>query len=97
MSSGNGTSRWRLFALLILPFLHLCACAVAAHGPVVDLQPIIVIDTPLSFLVLALAGWASPHLLIWFGILGTLWWYLVALFVELEARKLILFFRARRR
>jgi hypothetical protein len=42
-------------------------------------------------------GWDSPHPLIWFGILGTLWWYLLALFVELELKKLIAFFKKRRR
>ncbi len=98
MVSKPRPSCWRLFALFILPFLHLCACLIIAFvDPNVGLEPIIVIDTPFSFLVMALGGLDSPHLLIWFGILGTLWWYLVARFVELEARKLILFLKARRR
>jgi hypothetical protein len=94
VTSENRGSRWRLFAILILPLLHLCVCMVVAHvGPNVNLEPIIIIDAPFSLFVLLLMGWDSPHPLIWFGVLGTLWWYLLARFVELETGRLMRYLR----
>ena len=97
VNNGVRTNRGWVFLAFVLPLLHLCLCvAIAFASPSVGLEPIIRIDLPFSLLLLAVVGWGSPHLLIWFGILGTLWWYLLIRFVQIEWSRLIGFMRKRR-
>jgi hypothetical protein len=86
--------RWQMIGLFIFPFLHICVCVATAFSrPVVDLEPLTMIDAPFSFFIIALMGWNTHHPLIWFGILGSVWWYLLAVFFDLEIRKAGAFFR----
>jgi hypothetical protein len=62
----------------LLPFLHLCAClTVALAGIESGWQYMTMIDAPASVLVIALI-YNFNHPLILFGIVGTLWWYLLS-------------------
>ena len=64
------------YAAVIAALLHMCLCIAAAmfeqSGRLE--QIVTLVDLPFS-IVLIIVGWNSPHLLIWFGVLGTLWWY----------------------
>jgi hypothetical protein len=60
----------------VLPFIHLCACLIVAFARIeTGWEQLIKFDFPFS-IVLAGLTFRLDHPLIWFGILGTLWWYL---------------------
>jgi hypothetical protein len=62
----------------LLPFLHLCACLfIALAGIEAGWQYMTMIDAPASVLVIALI-YNFNHPLILFGIVGTLWWYVLS-------------------
>ena len=73
--------RWYISAV-ILALMHLIAWIANApsNSRIGNLQPLILLDFPLSVVLLGL-GWNSQHLFLWFGILGTIWWFLLALLV----------------
>ncbi|MGB9236862.1 MAG: hypothetical protein WCC04_20830 [Terriglobales bacterium] len=76
------TSRTRSLLVHLLPFLHLCACLIIALGSLESgWQYLTMIDAPASILVIALI-YNFNHPLILFGIVGTLWWYLLSRGVE---------------
>lgn len=63
----------------MLPFIHLCSCFVMALAHI-DFGYLFWIDAPVSVFILAL-GYDHDRLLVWlllFGIIGTLWWYIVS-------------------
>src|ERR1035438_1842809 len=76
------------YAAVIAALLHMCLCIAAAmfeqSGRLE--QIVTLVDLPFS-IVLIIVGWNSPHLLIWFGVLGTLWWYLLVIFAGIVLRK----------
>ena len=60
-----------------LPFLHVCAClATAAIGS--DWKYIGLVDYPASIVAVGLAWHYNASPLLFFGIIGTLWWYLLS-------------------
>lgn len=76
-------SRTRLFLVHLLPLIHLCVClAIAITNADLGWQYMIVIDTPASVLVIALL-YRFDHPLILFGLIGTLWWYLLSRALEM--------------
>ena len=68
----------RSIFLHVLPVLHLCAClTIALAGIGAGWQYMTKIDAPASVLVIALI-YNFDHPLVLFGIIGTLWWYLLS-------------------
>lgn len=64
--------------LLLLPLLHLGACAVIALVKLESgIHYLIYVDFPFSIVLVAL-GWRKDNFLFWFATLGTLWWYLLS-------------------
>jgi hypothetical protein len=64
--------------LLLLPLLHLGACAVIALAKIESgVHYMIYVDFPFSIVLVAL-GWRNDNFLFWFATLGTLWWYLLS-------------------
>jgi hypothetical protein len=64
--------------VLPLPLLHLTACATIALANINSgVHYLIYVDFPLSLLVVML-GWRNDIFLLWFAVLGTLWWYLLS-------------------
>jgi hypothetical protein len=94
------TNRGWQYAAFIAALLHLCLwIAVAFFFPRMEnIGPFFFVDYPLSF-ALVVIGWNSHHLLIWFGILGPLWWYLLVRFAGILLRKALMlkFLPTRRR
>ncbi len=75
-------SRTRFLLVHLLPFVHLCACIVLGVLNVESGAEIIGhADFPFTILIAPLVFW-SRHPLVWFAILGTLWWYLLSRGVE---------------
>lgn len=63
----------------ILPVVHLMGCiAIAILG--LAWMPVIFSDFPASVLLMGFA-WRFGYPLFWFGMFGTLWWYLVSIFL----------------
>jgi hypothetical protein len=88
---------WR-FAALVVALIHLCGCIAIALSDSVEGHKLLVrVDFPFTLILLAVFGWRTPHLLLWFGIFGTAWWYFVVRFVELEWNKSVSFARKRPR
>jgi hypothetical protein len=88
---------WR-FAAVVVPLIHLCACiAIALSDSVVGDELLVWVDFPFSAILFLVVGWSSHHLLLWFGIFGTLWWYIVVRFVEIEWNRFASFARKRNR
>jgi len=73
------TSSWKQHTLVyVLPFLHLCACAILIGTQVEEAgQYLLLIDFPASVLILLISSYTG-HLFAVFVIFGTLWWYLVS-------------------
>jgi hypothetical protein len=69
----------RSYLVYLLPFLHLGGCLAIwlSH----NLEYMIVIDFPISILFVVLM-YKGVNPVISFGILGTLWWYLLSLAVR---------------
>src|SRR6266581_2760568 len=90
-------SRVRLLLVHLLPVLHLCAClTVALAGLESGWQYMTMIDAPASVLVIALI-YNFDHPLILFGLVGTLWWYLLSRAAEMISARLFVAVRNRRR
>jgi len=86
----------RLFLLHLLPFLHLCACfAIALARLDSGWQYLTMIDAPASVLVIALI-YNFNHPLILFGIVGTVWWYLLSRAAEMIGSRVFATIRNRR-
>jgi hypothetical protein len=70
--------------LLVLPVLHLALCIVvqftSSEGGWAWF-PIYLVDLPFSY-VLLFVGRFVPSGFVVFGILGTLWWYFISVFVR---------------
>ena len=62
--------------LYVLPLLHICCCIATrmVDGP---WMPVILSELPVGALLLG-ADWRFDYPLFWFGVLGTLWWYLIS-------------------
>ena len=71
----------RSYLVYLLPFLHLVACFAMWLDNVRNLEPMILIDCPSSIPVVGLV-YAGFNPWIWFGVLGTLWWYLLSLAIR---------------
>ncbi len=83
--------RWYYFP----PLAHVCTCALVAGLPnQVGVEPLVWIDFPASILILA-ATWSSDYPVLVFGILGSLWWYLVSRSVDIWRLRLIGHMRAK--
>jgi hypothetical protein len=72
---GRKNEGWQI-AAVIAALLHvfLWVSVALSYPRMENVEPLVPVDFPLSFVLVAL-GWNSPHRLIWFGVLGTLWWY----------------------
>lgn len=63
-----------LLALLILPLMHFSACLIIAFkGIQRGWERLVIIDFPFSILMVGLS-FRSDRPLLWFGLLGSLWW-----------------------
>jgi hypothetical protein len=66
------------FLVYLLPVGHLCACFVIELAKIErGWEQLIWIDFPVSFVAVAMS-WRNDQPLLWFGIVGTMWWYLVS-------------------
>jgi hypothetical protein len=66
------------FGVHVLPLVHLCSCLVIAAAHLDSAWGYMLwIDAPASAFILALA-YNHDRPLILFGIIGTLWWYLLS-------------------
>ena len=61
--------------LYVLPLFHICCCLATwvVDGP---WMPVILSELPVGALLLG-GTWQFDYPLFWFGVLGTLWWYLL--------------------
>ena len=76
-------SRARFVLVHLLPFLHLCACGVIGWMKLESgVEYIAHADMPFTILIAPLVFWSRVPL-VWFAILGTLWWYLLSRGAEL--------------
>jgi hypothetical protein len=69
--------RWWLASpfVYVLPTIHLCVCITIALANIESgWEHMIKVDFPFSILLTALT-WRLEHPIVWFGILGTFWWY----------------------
>ena len=66
----------RLYLLYLLPLTHLTACLAIAILQA-TWWPMIYADFPVSPLLFALS-WRFGYPLLWFGLLGTVWWLILA-------------------
>jgi hypothetical protein len=86
---------WRPLSIA-LPLFHLCAwTAIALSDSARGTELLVCVDFPLSAILFLVFGWSSHYLLLWFGMFGTLWWYFVVRFAEIEWNRLIGFWRRR--
>ncbi len=70
------------FLVYLLPFLHLGACLAIWIGHInTGWQKLIIVDFPFSVVLVALM-FRDVNPLLSFGVLGTLWWYFLSLFVR---------------
>ena len=75
------TTRRSFVVVRLLPLFHLCASLIML-GLWPDLGVLFtVIDFPISIAILTLAWRFDINLALGFGVLGTLWWYLLSLLV----------------
>ncbi len=82
INDGRRHSRW----VHLLPSLHLSLCLAYSSGAVDAGGLMITIDHPISVLMIALeVRYHLPDLLVW-GVIGTLWWYLLSLGAEYLVR-----------
>lgn len=61
----------------LLPLIHLGGC-IAIDMKNIAWMYMAYVDFPASILMIGMA-WRFEHPLFWFGLLGTLWWYLLSL------------------
>jgi hypothetical protein len=82
------SSKTRFVVVHLLPFLHLCTCVVIGLiSPESGAEYIGHIDLPFTILIAPLVFWSS-HPIVWFAILGTLWWYLLSRGAELLVNRI---------
>jgi hypothetical protein len=82
------TSKERFVLIHFLPFVHLCTCLlITVEGSELGWQYLMVVDFPVSVVAVAMMFrdnnhqiWFHP--LLWFGTLGTLWWYFLSKLTE---------------
>ena len=80
--------RVRLLLIHVLPFLHLCACFTIALARFQSgWKYLAVADVPMTVLIVALI-YNYDHPLLLFGVLGTLWWYLLSRSADMLVRRL---------
>ena len=79
MTQPNNGLTGRAYLVYLLPFVHLGGCL--AIWLTHNLEYMIVIDFPLSILLVGLT-YMGVNPVISFGILGTLWWYLLSLAIR---------------
>ena len=85
--NNSDTSSHNPFLVCILPFLHLGACLAIWIGHInTGWQKLLIIDFPFS-VVLAALMFRDVNQLLNFGILGTLWWYVLSLAARRLFRK----------
>jgi len=75
----SAKSKFRSKWIHLLPLLHLCACFAIILGNFESAWEYLIfyIDYPISVFVVS-ALYSFDHPLILFGIMGTLWWYLLS-------------------
>jgi hypothetical protein len=97
MHADNMKNSRILFLLIrLLPVFHLCACVLIAlvtlRSEVAFLDSpwryLLYGDVPISFVLFGLV-WHYGLPLLWFGTVGTIWWYLLSRFFDLELKKII--------
>jgi len=70
------------FMVFLLPFLHLGACLAIWIGRIdTGWQKLLIVDFPFS-IVLAGLMFRNVNPLLSFGVLGTLWWYLLSVILR---------------
>jgi hypothetical protein len=75
---------WKKLWIHVLPFLHLCACVLTAiANPDSGWKYVGLADYPVSIMEVGLSMRYDVHPLLFFGIIGTAWWYLISLVVFL--------------
>ncbi len=79
----------RSIHMFVLPAIHLLICLVIAVGLIPTEGawmwfPVFFLDFPFSILLLPLLDTTNPLLV--FGILGTLWWYILSILLALLFR-----------
>ena len=84
---GRRSSRYWLY---VLPGLHLLACLIVLVGylpgmhALLLIMPLLVIgDFPISIVGVGLAFSHQVIALLWFVVVGTIWWYLLSLAMRL--------------
>jgi hypothetical protein len=76
-------SMGRFFLVHLLPFLHLAACLIIALWRIeTGWQTMLLVDFPMSAIVVAII-YNFDHPLLLYGVLGTLWWYLISRVIEM--------------
>jgi hypothetical protein len=91
MAASDVSSR-NPFMVYLLPILHFGACLAIWLGNIdTGWQKVIIVDFPFSIVLVGLM-FRNDNPLFIFGILGTLWWYLLSLVI----RWLFRFARGRR-
>jgi hypothetical protein len=80
--TSSDTSSHNPLLVYLLPFLHLGGCVTIWAGHIDSgWQKLIIVDFPFSLVLVALLYRDDNPLLI-FGVLGTLWWYVLSLLVR---------------
>jgi hypothetical protein len=83
------TSRLRVVLIHLLPFVHLCACLTIALARLESgWDYMLFIDIPVSGLLFGLS-YNFNHPLILYGVIGTLWWYLLSRAVEIFGTRVL--------
>lgn len=73
----------------LLPFLHLCACLVITVARLESAwEYMMFVDAPASVLIISVS-YNFDHPLILFGVIGTLWWYLLSRAAQIWGTRLI--------
>ena len=90
------TRRARFLLVHLLPFLHLCACIIIALARLESgWEYMMFVDGPTSVLIVA-ESYNWDHPLVLFGIIGTLWWYLLSRGAEIVGIKVLTAIRKHR-
>lgn len=70
--------RTRFWLTFVMPIIHLFACVVVEPGKIEAGWILMAwMDFPIGLFLGGLA-FRDGHFLFWFGVFGTLWWYLVS-------------------
>lgn len=69
------------YLIYLLPSLHLGACLAMGLSEYRNLEPMLLIDFPFSFLAVT-AAYQGVNPWIILGIVGTLWWYFISRFIR---------------